>query len=509
MTEQEQIIESASKNKLTKVEAIAGSGKSSTSIEVLNNIQYKSLYLVYNTANAKEMNERITNPLVEILTIQSYASRKAGYHYLRSGALKSYGYEYFLTKLKYIKDKKIRQEAAETCERIYDKTNQTGDLLKDVNVWYDKELITKKIYDKLITIVSETYLKQAKAEITIDLSALVKLYLAYINSTKDELPEYHTVVVDEAQDLDLAQLKLFDSIKAKHKIIIGDSHQELYHFRGSYNAFIYYKDKGVSKTLSKSYRIQSELASKIENFGNNYFKYGYRFKGVEEPEHNNEKAMIFRTNIGILKYMIKTQTYDYNFIKPVDSLLYPIIKTLEFIENPEKSSDIGKYKPWLKKLYDDNKKEYLLQIIKNSKFYREKLKEELKIHEEIGLEELKKLYYNIKKTQKIKKPNATLLLTGHASKGKTFEEVTIADDFEYFLAKTLHNKKDNYKESIDTILNSGNNEWHLYYVVATRATKKLEGYLDPLELDKYDLEYKLHKLIKLKKVEEDCIYQYQ
>lgn len=233
LTEEQQAVIEASKvlqpRELLKIEACAGSGKTFTLQQAAEaNPDKRFLYLAFNKAIVEEAKRRFP-PNVEISTVHSLAWRWFAAVYGRQ-ALKNLKGSYNVFDLRQL----FNVEYAELTDLIakfrafcYSAAAEPTD--RGVG----------EIFDAI---------KAGKLPPTHDF--YLKLYQIECGN---RFKEYDYVLLDEAQDTNPVTMALFADNNCR-KILVGDSHQAIYAFRGAVNAL---EKAPADITLNLSYSFRS------------------------------------------------------------------------------------------------------------------------------------------------------------------------------------------------------------------------------------------------------------
>ncbi len=479
LTDQQKKIVSTKGN--LKINAVAGSGKTSTMIEYAKR-QSKSakiLYLAFNKSVKLEAIDKfkkhnLNNVTVEtahslayknILKDKKYKIRQTEYKpydlieilKLSNGEDPLFGY-IIANHIKKFTNYFCCSNKSKVAELNYLDTISDEDSKKIVNIHYQR--IEKQ------TRIFLAKMDSGEIEITHD------FYLKKFQLSNPKL-DYDFILFDEAQDASPAMLDIF--LKQNHatKVIVGDTHQQIYSWRYAINSLECVDFKAFN--LSTSFRFNQEIA----NFANeilaykNYIKKDCDIKiiGKSIPKPSISKAFIARTNLGLLT------------------------KAIEFITNNDGENDIYfegnissyTYAETGASLYDVlnlfNKKPELIQnkIIKKIKDFNELEDFATKIEdvELMMMIDLVKIYEKdlpkvIKKLKErhIKDDNKNsakaVFTTVHRGKGMEYDTIEIVEDFiaeDTLLEIDFEGKKTN--------LNKLNEEINLLYVAVTRAKQKV------------------------------------
>jgi DNA helicase II / ATP-dependent DNA helicase PcrA len=229
--EQKLIINESSK--YIQIIAAAGSGKTFTLIELVNNLISKSLFkedkillITFSKKAANEIQERLVkkigNNKVKVYTFHAYCLRIISIY-----------------NPKYSKDLKIISPEEKLGfykkELIQEKFLVGG-------IPYDLLLSTKNPYLKVLfpdifTKIEKNYSKFKEINNLLDFDDLVKIYLNGLEQNEEwalkAKLEISYVIVDEFQDTDLIQLKWLQLINPENLTVVGDDWQAIYGFRGA------------------------------------------------------------------------------------------------------------------------------------------------------------------------------------------------------------------------------------------------------------------------------------
>jgi len=477
-----------------KINAVAGSGKTTTLLEYAqNNQNLKILYLAYNKSLQTSLQSKLKEyqlKHMQISTIHSLAYRK------------TQAFQY-----KLCSDLKVQVIEQALCE--YERvTNQRHSyfpiaeylaLIKDLVNFYcnsshiplDLALLNKyrKLSDldaKVLELLNKdenralthlkhilSSMKNKQCEATHDFY----LKMFYLNKNLCSNLGYDLILVDEAQDISDVMIGIVEAQNCR-RIYIGDSFQQIYSFRYAINAL--HKIDLPQFDLSKSFRFGNNYAKKLEENLNTLYesrsKTLLRISGVDTDtktganniDFSKQVCVIARTTFGLIQKIIhfindNKKIYfeggysSYSFMnQTVYSIFYLKEKKLDKVTLPE-IRDFESMKE-LEEFSKDTKNQDYLNVIKFVNTYGDNIFE---INKKIK----EKLTTN-KKTADI------IFTTTHKSKGLEYDQVIMADD--YITKKDIDNPK-NKISFLRTI-----EELNIYYVAATRAKKAIE--LAPLDL---------------------------
>jgi F-box protein, helicase, 18 len=278
-----------SKAPCIRVHALAGTGKSTTVLHILNNSpNTPTLYVVFNSLLKTEMEERIRDAKIKcrvnVKTLHGYAYQWMAQNFFQgtsvnicqnrvqfsttmgiiegdsSGLLrlaKAYG-------LTGAKDASATWESAEsylnnvyrTLRNFYQSTDLTVENHHiaipryglggkvPVNTWIASD--AHKIWIAM---------KQWPDQFAWDFDAMIR----FMAMDKNPWP-YERIILDEAQDSSYFFATAMYQQKHAQRIYLGDPHQSIYHFRNAYDA-TQAEGKDTVLTLSETHRFGPEIAS--------------------------------------------------------------------------------------------------------------------------------------------------------------------------------------------------------------------------------------------------------
>lgn len=294
-----------------KINAVAGSGKTTTIIEYARTrfVDSRILYLAFNKSVKIDAVKKFTDkglPNVTIETAHSLAYRNIVHrssYKVRTQEYKSYELVEMLEitasekLVAYMIANHVAKFAAYFCNSNAQKVQDMNylDVVSDSKA---KEFVTQHYkHIELKTRLLLAKMDKAEIEITHD------FYLKKFQLANPQLP-YDYILFDEGQDASPAMLDVFLKQSAV-KVIVGDTHQQIYGWRFAVNSL----EKANFKTyyLSRSFRFCNEIAllamdilkwKKLlnEELDENAIK----IQGVGNSNDNKVKAILARTNLGLL-----------------------------------------------------------------------------------------------------------------------------------------------------------------------------------------------------------------
>lgn len=436
-SEQTKIIEiskSLKESEILKINAFAGTGKTTTLFQLTNIISDKSfLYLAFSNDIVNEAKKKFKNN-VFATTINSLAFKQI---------ISINGYilskEPNFTPVMIGEILQIDFSDAYDVLRIYHSFCNSD--LKDINelknIYIPKRLSSfeyaKKLFDMLLN-------KEIKSDHSFYLKKFeLDNYAKNLN--------YDYILLDEAQDTNPVTLSIFNQLKGR-KILVGDTHQTIYQFRDSINAMEVIPSN-YTCYLSKTYRCNKEIVSYANKILKLYKKETVNLvSGVLNQDPTiNETVYISRTNSEIINLIEKLD--NFYCMKKIEDIFGLSIAIHSFIKNQDQK--VEKYN-FLNKF----------ENIKSLEEYAKTIND-IELSGAIRIAKMFKSYLFVlqnkaKLKQNIKSKN--ILITGHGSKGLEFDKVIVCKDFKLPTSFKTH----------DEFIAEAN----LLYVVVTRARKKVE-----------------------------------
>jgi hypothetical protein len=474
-TEQQQAAIDALKNpeiKMLKVEAAAGSGKTSSLIMMSDEVQVPSLYLAFNKAIADEAAEKFSKH-VTCKTTHSMAyaafgaklrdklSRPTGRYVNVAGTGSEIAKFFKLSNLKVNQDLTIsanflglmaketvarfEQSADDTLEFKHTPKGLIADRAPEESVGYIRGevlAVAKKLWAERINLKSQVL-------------ATHDTYLKLYQLSKPVFGGVEVLYVDEAQDTTPCVLDIVMNQADHMKVVfVGDRRQSIYQFRGAVNAM--QTIEAETRYLTKSWRFGQVIAdvatAVLENdmviTGNEKIESKVGFEGV--VDRSKPYACLFRTNAALLtsaieeiasgtEVAIEVDTKD--FVKLMESALalfngdmknvkhdtfLPYMEWSEAVEESENDPGMAR----VIKIVEENKAEHYIAVLKAHK--------------------------------NAKTPHVTFT-TAHKSKGLQYPQVILGNDF-----------KSPYDKKTGKWVGLSEEEINLLYVALTRAEYVLE-----------------------------------
>lgn len=465
-----------------KINAVAGSGKTTTLIEYAKtrNQNSKFLYIAFNKSVKNEATKKFREKgiKIDVVTAHSLAYKnvvtKDNKHLLASDLSPMEIINSLAIPYHNPKEKNEKIILATHIKRFFEYfCNSSSKIIDDLNyleIVLDneaREFVEKHIQD----INHNTTLLFAKMNLA-EMRFTHDFYLKKFQLNNPQL-NYDYIFFDEGQDASPAMLDVFIKQIAK-KIIVGDSNQQIYSWRYAVNSL---EKVGFKKfELSKSFRFGRDIANlAMDSLETKKHIGTYNpttIIGLGKTTEIQTKATLARTNLKLLELAIN-DVFETKSVKSIyfeghistykygenNSIMYDVLNLYfnkkDFIKNSfiKEFSNIKDLIRYVKKT-EDGELSMLISLVMKYKGRLYTLINELKeIHLSNGQKNEADMIYS----------------TVHKCKGMEYDEVTLANDFytesslieKFSELPTQHNK------------NKLNEEINLLYVAITRAKSKI------------------------------------
>lgn len=491
------ILSPESDNKIVAVNAVAGSGKTTTAKGIIEAYKpEKGFYTAFNKSVIEEAKIKLNLYGMQINTIHSFAYRFLNGQYNK------------IEELSYINLEKANYNFKRLVINLLDSFFRSKYLSLKEFIYDHVAAIKKELYledidtsiDDIFEYSNNILNKMIKKEMSATYNFLLKMTHYYL--AKGETVEYDLVILDEAQDTTAVALEIFKLIKAKKKVILGDTYQNIYNFMGTVNAFNKLKDNIILKHLTQSFRCSPVIADKVETFGKKYFYDDFKYTGTELPEfvENEDTTTVYlvRHNMALIMLLSNAlgRRLDFRLIRePKEIFAFAIslltaslgkevfdkrFKHLEIIykkfeKNVYNSENIVKSK---QKQYFD----YLLKEIPND----EQLEAGIRMLEVFNQKQIN-LFDLKKEVEEKNNPKAKLTIsTVHTFKGLEADKVIIHNSLNSMMTNVIAKLKElkdmsknnpsiNLGEFIKSDPITYIEPFNLYYVALSRAKYIVEG----------------------------------
>jgi len=462
--QQKEILESVKKYRSIKINAFAGTGKTTTLKLISETYKEKRiLYLAFNSA--------IKNEASLIFPNNTYIKTTHG---LAFGA--------------------IKKHTAIDLNKI---TNYRAiDISKEFDISYNQAVGALKIFEKFCNTtqneIETSDIEHKTAKNMFDRMLISKMnpthafYLKYyyllLSSGQIQQFNYDIIMLDEAQDTNEVTLGIFEALSSKVKIYVGDEHQQIYSFRGSKNALNKIKsDKKLY--LSCSFRFNNSIANYANILLQKFKNESLNIDTLEEKLNPSieTNGYISRTNaqlISIISQRIENRK-PFVTVRDPNEIFNLTIEVHYMLTN--KKNEVKRNRFLKDFANEDEILEYANEVddyelksaLKMAKEYKEKLFEFKTISEKFYVAWKNKSSNGFDKRIK----EILFLTTAHTAKGLEWDQVIIADDFTDFADLIVDFGCDNLKEFQEEQNYLPNqeliDEFNLFYVAVTRAKKKI------------------------------------
>ena len=469
--EQQKIILAADIHNTIKINAFAGTGKTLTLQMLTKFYSDKSfLYLAYNKAIQLESKEKFDKN-VEVQTIHAMAYKYvANYSTLNLKNIINYSPKSIsdLFDVNYKMAKEILFAFNTYCQSEFVEITN----LEQSSVEKKSLMINSSLNGYIEIMIN----KIENQEIDVSFNYILKKFHLLLESGL-KISFFNTIMLDEAQDCNAVILSIVKLLESKHKIIVGDKHQQIYGFNGSVNAMN--ELDGIDFYLTKTFRLPSDITiyanHVLEHFKHEKIKIKsdksqYDFTDIYNDLTKNI-AYICRGNSSLLLRMknLSIENKKYKTVRHPKEI-FLLLKDIAHFFNDNKEQ-ISFQNSFLKYIKDDDA--FIDYFVKTNdsqlemyfRIYKSIFSESL---EEIEILEKEAISYFIS-TDNIR----NVLTTAHSAKGLEFDAVIIEDDFWEFSSIICDLGYCTYQKFIDesknTVYDKLIEEFNIFYVAITRA----------------------------------------
>lgn len=445
--EQKAVIEASRTSKSLVVNALAGSGKTSTAIACIeaNKKAKRMAYLCFNRSNRLEMEKKTSSSRVDVTTLHALAFRHVGKAMNRElGTLKAWQLE---NDCEFwhdgahgggkIVDKKLLTRArkllldnlSDWCHSRESRWEDFFDLEKPHEMAFQLERagVDREKFDNETRKYWNLLIEDGGRPITHDI--YLKLYQIGL-SQKPEAAGYDLVIVDEAQDLFPVTEAMVDAMRkgGARVLFFGDRYQQIYNWNRSVNAMQFFERGSDVLALTQSFRCPENVVREAQKYlallG---FKQTMRPCPAPCELDFHAPLLLSRTNAGLFSTLFQVLSLaemgeihlmggveSYNF-SPIEDYLYFMAGKTDKIRNPVVQMMSG----------DDDYSEYAEMAGD-----REMLNARSLVRG-FGPQKIIELV-NMMKSGKLapdRRSAKYVLSTGHKSKGSEFESVVIGPTY--------------------------------------------------------------------------------
>lgn len=303
----------------------------------------------------------------------------------------------------------------------------------------------------------------------------LKLFHLLLYNNLVEFNTFDFIALDEAGDINPVTLEIVKLLPAKHKILVGDSRQNIYSFNHTINCFSVIQ--GNSFSMSQSFRVAPSIASHIQSFCQEYIDPSMKFIGTPQSDTITTKAFIARTNASLIAKMMELNEYHipYSLVRSADDIfrlpkiLCSLSKSTKYVPQEYKHllEDVRDFYDDIDLVYKHKSlHSYLLHIYKDDP----SISNTLKLINRYKAQGILRCYEEAKRHENAKAP--LLLGSAHSFKGLEVDEVTIAEDLNAS-TETVMARMAILNIPYAELTPNEQSELNLYYVACTRARKKL------------------------------------
>ena len=295
--------------------------------------------------------------------------------------------------------------------------------------------------------------------------------------------KFDCILLDEAQDTNPVTMGIVNDVTCS-KILVGDSNQSIYAFRGAVNALATFQ-ADETLYLTCCFRCNQPIVDRANYFLRKYDPTEHSFRAMRSnrPDGKSKRqsaAIIARTNSGLIsafEELLRDHSLSYQdiiFTRPPSEIFAPSLNVLKFQAGADARELAAPFRYF--KRFDDifDLKNYAEDTSSYEVMMAIKLVEDYG-HSIFGLYEKANQCAVCNFTTSDNK--TVTLTTAHSSKGLEFDEVALLGDFTR-LADIQDEMKTLIQDGapagdINSVAQSLYEETNLYYVALTRARSVL------------------------------------
>jgi ATP-dependent exoDNAse (exonuclease V) beta subunit len=323
---QTQAIESANNNVVIK--APPGSGKTYTMVGAIKNYieqtsPQKVVAMTFTVKATEELkaNFPLTGAQLDIATIHSWSYQQL----LRLSEKHEF-------KIRLLQDEAIMDILRPMLEAR--NIHKTALVTAFYSVMYNTNQEVSEVLKKKLQLIREDYQDYKRARHLYDFTDLPLYLYTKLMDYKETIDGIDALFVDEFQDIDPIQLKVFDLVKVKKRFYIGDPDQSIYLFRGACAEVFDSLQDFTSYQLEINYRSYQEIidfASTMKIMANNQTinhigKLDSTYRSHIKADRGFGGAVICINPPAMINYSTNT---DYE--QPVDALLTELQLPYQFL----------------------------------------------------------------------------------------------------------------------------------------------------------------------------------
>lgn len=469
-----------------KIEAKAGSGKTSTLVEVAKaNPDKRFLYLAFNKAIVNDASQKFpANVVVKTTHSLAYGKivmplRKKDPTFRVQGKitmfeLKDWFMEHDALYKRYLK--------ANPSDEAGEGKAYQWDSIAFVAARYNEYLNSDKEEHTQSKLFQELSRAIRDGELSYTHSFYLKEY-QLLRKHPEIDQKFDCILLDEAQDTNPVTMGIVNDVTCS-KILVGDSNQSIYAFRGAVNALATFQ-ADETLYLTCCFRCNQPIVDRANYFLKKYDPTEHPFRAMRSnrPDGKSNRqsaAIIARTNSGLIsafEELLHDHSLSYQdiiFTRPPSEIFAPSLNVLKFQAGADARELAAPFRYF--KRFDDiyDLKNYAEDTSSYEVMMAIKLVEDYG-HSIFGLYEKANQCAVCNFTMS---DNKTITLTtAHSSKGLEFDEVALLGDFTR-LADIQDEMKTLIQDGapagdINSVAQSLYEETNLYYVALTRARSVL------------------------------------
>ena len=165
---------------------------------------------------------------------------------------------YFVKRIEIFKSVGILADSLKEGGEVDYKNERIEEMIEDEIIYIDSDLRGKAVK------VYKEYQKYLKEKNLVDFDDIILLTYELLSKHEEVRKKYSkmfkVIMVDEAQDLSVAQIRILDLLENNNLCLIGDDCQNIYGWRGTSNDMVFKFDKNHKKvTLKDNYRSTDKI----------------------------------------------------------------------------------------------------------------------------------------------------------------------------------------------------------------------------------------------------------
>ncbi len=503
--EQKDILKAFKENSKIKINAYAGTGKTTTLKAITeDNPEKKFLIITFNKAISDELKTKMPKNC-QIYTIHSLAYKFLPNEYknkLTNNTKIMVDEIIKLMEVDSIKANLYVKVFEAFCNSDYLKINSESikkiifgnrELKNYLYFTNNQKQTTQQYIEQITDAIEYIFFAIKRQQLPITHSYYLKLFQQNLDKYNDFFKKFDAILVDEGQDLNGIQEYILKNAPVKKKVIVGDKHQSIYSWRGSINTLARLKE-WKEYPLTTTFRIQNkEIIEYTNKFLKNWKRDNHEIKSKNTQKINQTLAYITRTNSKIVE-LIASAKEPVRFSRNIDDIFKVVREAQKIIYyfntgNEKHLTGMPIYiKEMLKRLRNKTRsiEELSVELSALGEFeYSRAIHVALKY-------DIEALY---QKALKLNSPNSNIMFTtAHSSKGLEFREIYLTEDFlplldyiiEFIKVEIKEDlrklKEEEVKKLVDGIVNHVEeyseiiDEMNLQYVAITRAIENAKGY---------------------------------